>query len=70
MSEQPEQSERILYRVTPLAWRKELRNRIVQVTGHRGRTAWDMPRMIIRVVESDGSLGDEYLVSPGILNRL
>lgn len=56
-----------MMRITKIADNREIRGRVVQVTGWRPATPWDISRVRVRLVESDGSLGDEYLVVDSIL---
>lgn len=59
-----------LMRVSTIVENREIRGRVVQVTGSRPATPWDLSRVKVRLVESDGSLGDEYLVVSSILVAL
>lgn len=59
-----------LYRVSPIAANPTLRNQVVSVTGFRGATSWDRPRVEVKLVSVDGSLSDAYLVAPHILIAL
>lgn len=59
-----------IVRVSKTAENRAIRGRVVQVTGWRPATPWDRSRVLVRLVESDGSLGDEYLVIPSILVAL
>ena len=56
-----------MMRITKTADNRDIRGRVVQVTGWRPATPWDLSRVKVRLVESDGSLGDEYLVVSSIL---
>lgn len=47
-----------------------LRGKVVSIEGFRPATWFDRPRIIVRLVQNDGTLGDEYLVTPGILIEL
>lgn len=44
-----------------------LRGKVVSIVGIRGANHFDGTRVIVRLVEDDGSLGQEYLVTPGLL---
>lgn len=59
-----------LVRVSKAAVDRNIRGRVVQVTGLRPATPWDRSRVVVRLVDSDGALGDEYLVTPSILVAL
>lgn len=59
-----------LVRVSKTAVNRDIRGRVVQITGWRPATYWDRSRVSVRLVESDGSIGDEYLVIPSILVAL
>lgn len=59
-----------LMRVSKIVENRDIRGRVVQITGHRPATPWDLSRVRVRLVESDGSLGDEYLVVSAILVAL
>src|SRR5690606_5501002 len=56
-----------MMRITKIADNRDIRGRVVQITGWRPATPWDLSRVKVRLVESDGSLGDEYLVVASIL---
>lgn len=48
----------------------QLRGKVVSIVGMRGATRWDGPRVVVRLIEDDGTLGAEYLVQPGLLIEL
>ena len=45
----------------------DIRGKHVSIVGVRGATHFDGTRVIVRLVNSDGSLGAEYLVTPGLI---
>lgn len=47
-----------------------IRGAVISIVGYRGATHWDIPRIIVRLVNDDGSLGDEYLVMPSLVIAL
>ncbi len=57
------QVKRIAYNAT----RAALRGKVVSIEGFKSATHWDNPRIIVRLIEDDGSLGQEYLVAPHII---
>lgn len=59
-----------IVRVSKTAENRDIRGRAVRITGWRPATPWDISRVKVRLVESDGSLGDEYLVVSSILVAL
>lgn len=61
--------EHTLARIAYNAANAELRGQTVVITGHRGATHWDNARLIVRTIERDGSLGQEWLVTPSIVLR-
>ena len=59
-----------LKRIAYNAANAALRGKVVSIVGMRGANHFDGTRVIVRIVEDDGSLGQEYLVTPGILIAL
>lgn len=56
-----------LKRIARNAASPKLRGRVVSIVGVRGATHFDNTRVVVRLVHDDGSLGDEFLVTPGLL---
>jgi len=54
-------------RIAHTAVNRDLRGQAVSIVGLRGATSWDSPRVIVRLINMDGSLGAEYLVLPGLI---
>ena len=59
-----------LKRIAYNAANAALRGKVVSIVGIRGANHFDGPRVIVRLVNDDGSLGQEYLVVPGIVIAL
>ena len=57
-------------RIAHNATNPNLRGQVVSIVGFRGATHFDVARVIVRPVQADGSLGDEYLMTPGIIIAL
>lgn len=63
----PEQSINRIVRIAYNAVNPVLRGKQVSIVGIRGATSWDGSRVIVRLIERDGSLGEEYLVKPSLI---
>lgn len=62
-----------MHEMKRIAWNavnKDVRGKPVVVTGIVGATHWDSSRVVVRLVEDDGSLGQEYRVLPSIVIAL
>ncbi len=60
-------SEYQVKRISYSAVNKTLRGNVVSIVGFQPATWFDIARIIVRLVNNDGSLGDEYLVHPSIV---
>lgn len=68
LTEQRQPSVGRVMRIAYSAANRRLRGQCVSITGYRGATSWDGPRIEIALIACDGSLSDErWFVQPGIL---
>lgn len=62
-------TDRIM-RIAHNAVNPDLRGKAVSIIGFEPATWWNNPRVIVRLLENDGSHGSTYHVQPGILINL